>query len=409
MIQSGLARGLQRAGADSIDLGIVPTPAVAWVSADRSLPAAMISASHNPFHDNGIKLFAAGGLKLRDDLEAQIQKRYLELASTAPASIESNPEYQLDRGASSSIEGWMTTVEGSIDGQQPLDDGRPLDGLKVVLDCANGAASHVGPEIFRRLGADVVAIGCAPDGVNINAGVGSTSPAALAKAVVETSADVGLAFDGDADRLIAVDESGIIVDGDRVIGLLAGDWSSNDRLRDNTVVVTIMTNLGFHRSMAAAGIKVLTTAVGDRYVLEALDDHQLSLGGEQSGHIICRDLATTGDGILAGVQLLDLLARSDQPLGQLSAEVMTTVPQLLENVRLPARDPEAGAAIAQQVAEVDSQFGDDGRVVVRPSGTEPLLRIMVEHIDEDVARQACSHLVAEANKVFGTAEGRRGG
>ncbi len=398
VLQAALGRGLQAAGADVVDLGVVPTPAVAWVAANKSVPAAMISASHNPYHDNGIKLFAAGGLKLRDDLEARIQDRYVKVA----AELEAGPDRSdtapaipaFDRPAAREVEGWADSIVDSVDGQA-------LTGLDIVLDCANGAAHGVAPEIFRRLGARVTTIGVSPDGVNINDGVGSTAPQALAAAVVAAGADAGLAFDGDADRLIAIDGRGQVVDGDRVLGLLAADWAGTGRLRDNTVVVTVMTNLGFHRAMTDAGIKVISTAVGDRYVLAALDDHGLSLGGEQSGHVICRDLATTGDGILAGVQLLDVVARSASPLAVLAADIMTTVPQLLRNVTLAARNPDAATVLAPYVAAVEEEFGDDGRVVVRPSGTEPLLRIMVEHLDQAVAERACAELVDHASRLLG--------
>jgi len=410
-LQAALSRGLRSAGSEPADLGVVPTPAVAWVAARQSVPAAMISASHNPYHDNGIKLFAAGGLKLRDDLEARIQSRYVEVAlelaaegghagepSTPSESTEStestDSELRLDREVSPEVDGWADAVVASVDDQA-------LAGLSIVVDCANGAAHSVAPEIFRRLGAEVTAIGVSPDGTNINDGVGSTAPRTLADAVVKAGADAGLAFDGDADRLIAVDGAGRVIDGDRVLGLLATDWAANGRLRDNTVVVTVMTNLGFHRSMAETGIKVMTTAVGDRYVLAALDDHHLSLGGEQSGHVICRDLATTGDGVLAGVQLLDVVARRDEPLAELAEQIMTTVPQLLRNVTLAARNPDAATVLAPHVGAVEERFGDDGRVVVRPSGTEPLLRVMVEHIDQATAEAACAELVEHAIRLLG--------
>jgi len=401
ILQAALDRGFSAVGARILDLGVVPTPAVAWVAADKNVPAAMISASHNPYYDNGIKLFAAGGLKLRDEVEARIQHRYLELArdltangADAVAGDSSADEggaldLGLDRPPSPDVDGWMDSIAESV-------NENALAGLRVVIDCANGAAYAVAPQLLRRLGADVTVIGAEPDGTNINAGVGSTSPGALAEMVVARDADAGLAFDGDADRLIAVDQKGRIVDGDRVLALLASDWAAAGRLRDNTVVVTVMTNLGFHRAMATEGIKVISTAVGDRYVLAALDDNHLSLGGEQSGHIICRDLATTGDGILAGVQLLDVVARRGQSLADLAGGVMATVPQLLENVVLPIRNPDAAEVIADEVETVTDQFGEDGRVVVRPSGTEPLLRIMVEHIDQKTAEQACRHLVSVA-------------
>ena len=401
-LQAALTRGLRSAGSEAVDLGVMPTPAVAWVAAQRSVPAAMISASHNPYHDNGIKLFAAGGLKLRDDLEARIQARYVEVAArlseaAADGGATIASDLRFDRGPSTQVDGWISSVISSVG-----DDA--LAGLRLVVDCANGAAYGVAPDIFRRLGADVTTIGDDPNGTNINDGVGSTAPQMLASAVVETGADAGLAFDGDADRLIAVDGAGRVVDGDRVLGLLATDWAATDRLRDNTVVVTVMTNLGFHRAMAEAGIKVISTAVGDRYVLAALDDHHLSLGGEQSGHVICRDLATTGDGILAGVQLLDVVARRNEPLAQMAEQIMTTVPQLLRNVRLAARNPDAAAVLAPHVAAVEARFGDDGRVVVRPSGTEPLLRIMVEHIDQETAEAACSELIDHATRLLGPAD-----
>lgn len=401
MLQEALSEGLRSAGAEVADLGVVPTPAVAWVAASDAVPAAMISASHNPFHDNGIKLFASGGLKLRDELEARIQTRYVELATELDVTARIDGDgrrssLRFDRGASPEVEGWADAVVASV-------DDNALSGLTIVVDCANGAAHGVAPDIFRRLGAKVTAIGVNPDGTNINDGVGSTAPHTLAAAVLEVGADAGLAFDGDADRLIAVDGTGRVVDGDRVLGLLATDWAATDRLRDNTVVVTVMTNLGFHRAMAEAGIKVMTTAVGDRYVLAALDDHHLSLGGEQSGHVICRDLATTGDGILGGVQLLDVVARRGQPLAVLAGEIMTTVPQLLRNVTLTTRNPDAAAVIAPYVAAVEERFGDDGRVVVRPSGTEPLLRIMVEHVDQATAEAACTELVDHARRLLGRA------
>ncbi len=397
MLEAALTAGICSAGSDVEPLGVVPTPAVAWAAADRNSAAAMISASHNPFADNGIKLFAPGGLKLRDDVEADIQARYLTHLGSLGNAQGARPDNPGPIGRllpPGSVQGWNELVVASV-------EPGALAGMSIVIDCANGAAFEVGPTIFERLGADVTVIGGAPDGENINAGVGSTHPEALMAKVVEIGADAGLAFDGDADRLIAVDGDGRVVDGDRVLGILAVDWAATGQLTDNTVVVTVMSNLGFHRAMAAAGIKVVSTAVGDRHVLAALDDQGLSLGGEQSGHVICRDLATTGDGVLTGVQLLDVVARSASPLARLASEVMTTVPQVLENVRLVSRDVDGAAAIADEVAEVEAQFGDDGRVLVRPSGTEPLLRIMVEHVDEATALAACRRLIDAATAAVG--------
>ena len=276
MLEAALTAGVRAAGAEVETMGVVPTPAVAWASADRDAPAAMISASHNPFQDNGIKLFAPGGLKLRDDVEARIEKRYLEhLDHVDPADVPAvapGTPARFDAAANGhGADGWLDLVIGSI---AP----GALDGMRLVLDCANGAAFRLGPVPFRALGAEVTVIGDQPDGRNINLGVGSTDTAALQAAVVKVGADAGLALDGDADRLIAVDGRGEVVDGDRVLAVLAADWARSGRLRRNTVVVTVMTNLGFHRAMAAAGIEVVSTAVGDRQVLAALTTAGAGLG-----------------------------------------------------------------------------------------------------------------------------------
>ena len=393
VLEEALSAGICSAGADVEYLGIVPTPAVAWASADRNAAAAMISASHNPFQDNGIKLFAPGGRKLRDDVEAEIEERYLAyLASGSESSGRSDKIGA--RRPNAGVDGWVELITGSVTPDA-------LAGTKLVIDCANGAAFERGAEPFRRLGAEVTVIGDKPNGTNINEGFGSTNTAALQAKVLELQANAGLAFDGDADRLIAVDDRGQVVDGDRVLAVMAADWSTSGRLRDNTVVVTVMTNLGFHRSMDSLGIKVVSTGVGDRYVLEALDDGNLSLGGEQSGHVICRDLASTGDGVLTGVQLLDVAVRSGRPLSELAAEIMDRVPQVLVNVRLKQREADPVAELQPDIAAVTEEFGDQGRVLVRPSGTEPLLRIMIEHLDESIAQQACDRLVALATDRFG--------
>lgn len=395
MLEAALAAGICGAGADAELLGVVPTPTVAWVCQREGVPGAMISASHNPYADNGIKLFATGGLKLPDNTEARVEARFHELlasheAETHPTGAAVGSVGPADPAL---IGAWVDATCASI---AP----RRLDGLRVVLDCAHGAAHAVGPEVFRRLGAEVTVIGDAPDGLNINDGYGSTAPGRLAEAVVAAGADAGLAFDGDADRLIAVDETGTVVDGDRMLAILAVDRAGQGRLAGNTVVVTVMTNLGFHLAMKRAGITVESTQVGDRYVLQALDEHGWSLGGEQSGHVICRDLATTGDGVLTGVQLLDAVARAAQPLSKLASASMTTVPQILRNVRLPRRDDGLTAALAPEVAAVERELGPDGRVLVRASGTEPLLRIMVEHLDPEVAERSVDRLVAAAHELI---------
>lgn len=396
MLEGALVAGIASAGVDVSLLGVVPTPTVAWVAAERGAAGAMISASHNPFGDNGIKLFAPGGRKLSDDVEAEIEAAYRadldEGVGPGPTGAAVGALDHVDHDDAGGRAGWAAAVRSSIG------TGR-LDGLRIVVDCAHGAAADVATSVYADLGATVTSIGDQPDGTNINAGYGSTAPEALMAAVVERRADVGLAFDGDADRLIAVDETGMVVDGDRVLGILATDWSRRGHLTGNAVVVTVMTNLGFHRAMAEAGIDVVSTAVGDRYVLQALDERHLALGGEQSGHVICRELATTGDGVLTGVQLADALLRAGQPLSKLAAEVMTTVPQLLRNVRLPVRDATLVDRLGDEIDEVTAELGSDGRVLVRASGTEPLLRIMVEHVDSDVADRTCRRLVEAAERL----------
>ncbi|MGH1505752.1 MAG: phosphoglucosamine mutase [Acidimicrobiales bacterium] len=393
MLEAALVAGYLSAGVDVELLGVVPTPTVAHAAAADDVSGAMISASHNPFADNGIKLFAPGGVKLRDDTEAAIQARFHELCARAHVSGPTGSDVGVTV-AGGGASRWIEAVVDSV----PADLGA---GLSIVLDCANGAASELGPEVFRSLGADVTVIGAQPDGININDGVGSTHPASLCAAVTETGADLGLAFDGDADRLIAVDDRGQVVDGDHILSILAESWRDAGTLRHDTVVVTVMSNLGFHRAMAAKGIEVVTTRVGDRYVLEALDDGGFSLGGEQSGHVICRDLASTGDGVLAGAQLVAALRRADRPLSAVAADAMTTVPQILRNVRITGAAAPVVAALGDAVARAEAEMGDEGRVLVRPSGTEPLVRVMIEHLDAATAERICDELVAETQRLVG--------
>lgn len=394
MLEAALAAGYMSAGVNVELLGVVPTPTVSRVAADAGIPGAMISASHNPYPDNGIKLFAAGGLKLGDETEANIQARFHEILGTP------HQEGPTGDGVGVLVEtqgshGWVRSVVDSVEPQA-------LSELRIVLDCANGSAHELGPEVFRTLGADVTVIGADPDGCNINAECGSTHPDSLQKAVVELGANFGLAFDGDADRLVAVAGDGSIVDGDHILAILAKDWSQTGRLHHNAVVVTVMSNLGFHIAMKASGIEVIQTGVGDRYVLESLNKGGYSLGGEQSGHVICRDLASTGDGVLAGVQLADAVLRSGTTLTDLASNAMTTVPQILHNIRLPRRDPDLVNRLAPAIAAAEATMGSDGRVLVRASGTEPLLRVMVEHLDDATATSICAQLVSDANKQIST-------
>ncbi len=390
MIEAALATGLDSVGATSSSLGIVPTPAVAWLSAQQQVSAFMISASHNPYQDNGIKVFSSGS-KLSDEIEQEIEKKYsayLEAANLPAESFVSVVQEPVDYG-------WEQSI---------IDAAGDIAGTSIVIDCANGAAFEAAPRVLRKLGAKLTVIGDTPDGTNINKGFGSTDTKALQKAVLEQKAELGLAFDGDADRLIAVDDKGNVVDGDRVMAILAKDFKSRGLLAKNTVVVTVMTNLGFHNAMNKEGITTEVTKVGDRYVLEALSSGGYSLGGEQSGHVICHDISSTGDGLLTGVQLVSAVKQADVVLSKVAENVMQTVPQILENVRLPSRDPKimepVQAGLTEKIREIETSFGDDGRVLVRPSGTEPLLRIMVEHIDSQIARKTCDELVAYAHSMI---------
>ena len=389
-LATALVEGLAGHGCSVVDLGVVPTPAVAWLAAADSLPAAMISASHNPFGDNGVKLFAAGGTKLSDEVQERVQHELERLLLAGPTSSTS-PVPVVDDG-SGLVGRWQDAVVGSL-------EGRTLAGLSVVIDCANGSASAVAEPVLRRLGASVHVLHAGPDGRNINHGCGSTHPEDLQTAVVERSADAGLAFDGDADRVLAVDAAGTLVDGDEIIAVCALDRHGRGRLANDEVVVTVMANLGFRLAMAAAGIGVVETAVGDRYVLEALEARGAELGGEQSGHVVFRDLATTGDGLLTGVQLLDVMVRTGRTLSDLAASAMTRLPQVLVNVRVAAPIARLEEGLAPDLAAVRAELGERGRVLVRPSGTEPLVRVMVEADDRSTAQGAAERLAAAVARL----------
>jgi phosphoglucosamine mutase len=393
MIEGALASGIAAEGADVGRLGIVPTPGVAWLSAADGLPAAVISASHNPFADNGIKFFAAGGRKLADDTEARLEQRLDELLAQPTPSR---------RGSVGAVSAYGQT-DRYVDALLATLDGRTLGGLRIVVDCANGAAFALAPEVLRRLGADVEVLFDAPNGTNINDGCGSTHPQALQAAVTARHADAGLALDGDADRVLAVDHTGELVDGDQIIAACALDLRERGALKDDTVVVTVMTNLGFRLAMEGHGIHVVETPVGDRNVLEALEQGGWTLGGEQSGHVVFRDVATTGDGVLTGIRLLDAVVRSGRPLAEL-ASVMTRLPQVLRNVRVRTRDGlDDAAAFWDEVRAVEADLGERGRVLVRPSGTEPVVRVMVEAPTSVRAEQAAEHLCGALAEVLGPA------
>lgn len=386
MLEAAFVAGLASEGVVVHRLGVVPTPVVAFESGRRRAMGAMISASHNPYRDNGIKLFAAGGLKLPDDVEERIEHEVTALPPPGgePAALlqaEDSPAY--------------------VDHVLAALGDRTLAGLRIVIDTANGAASAVGPRLLARAGADVVAIHDRPDGRNINERCGATDLASLAAAVVAESADLGLALDGDADRLMAVDHRGRVVDGDHVLAICATDLHQRGELRDATVVATVLSNLGFRRAMEAAGIRVVETAVGDRYVLEAIDAGGFSLGGEQSGHVIFRDRATTGDGLLTGIILADAVRRTGRPLADLAAGAMTRLPQVMINVPVAAPVPDAAAQLAPEIEAVATRLGTTGRVLVRPSGTEALVRVMVEAAEDGVAHSLAEGLAAAARARWG--------
>jgi len=386
MLEAALVAGLCAEGADVVLAGVLPTPGVAHAARERGAPAVVISASHNAFGDNGIKLFAPGGRKIPESLERDVEQELRALAVSQP---EPGPE-GFGVGVSSehrtALDDYVAMLVDSL-------QGRLLTNLHVVLDCGNGAAFRAAPTALRALGATVDVIHASPDGVNINAGCGSTYPQQLQEAVLVARADVGLAFDGDADRVIAVDERGQLVDGDEILAIAAIDLHDRTLLRGNAIVATVMSNMGLRRALEPYGITVIETPVGDRNVLDVLEHRNLALGGEQSGHVIYADHATTGDGTLTGIFLIDTMARRGRKLSEL-ASVVTRVPQVLRNVAVEGADALArDAAFWSRVRDVDEELGDDGRVLVRPSGTEPLVRVMVEATDPEAAEAAAERLV----------------
>ncbi|SOD70403.1 phosphoglucosamine mutase [Jatrophihabitans sp. GAS493] len=384
MLEAAVVAGLASAGADVLRVGVLPTPAVAFLTglfnADLGV---VLSASHNPMPDNGIKLFARGGHKLPDDLEVEIEE--LALAGE-PTGRPTGSGVGRVRDVPDAGEQYIAHLLKAVP--------ESLAGLHVLVDCAHGAASTVAPEVYRRAGATVTVVAAAPDGLNINDGVGSTHIEALAKQVVAAGADLGIAHDGDADRCLAVDADGEIVDGDQILALCATAMRDGGTLVENTVVATVMSNLGFHHAMRDAGIEVVTTAVGDRYVLEALRERGLNLGGEQSGHVVFTDAATTGDGLLTALHVMAAMARTNSPLAELAA-VVQRLPQVLLNVPVGEKAAVAASAtVSAAVAEADGELGDLGRILLRPSGTENLVRVMVEAPTSDQAEQI-AHRVAD--------------
>jgi phosphoglucosamine mutase len=381
MLEAASAAGLAAAGVDVVDVGVLPTPAVAHLTAVTGAAfGVMISASHNPMPDNGIKFFAAGGKKLPDDVEDAIE--------TAMLQPTARPQGAAVGRISRSTTGAETYIEHLV-----ASCPNPLTGLTVVIDTANGAASEVAPEALRRAGAEVIAIHAEPDGLNINDGCGSTHMDGLQRAVIEHGADAGIALDGDADRCLAVDAEGRVVDGDAIMAVLALAMRDAGTLRGGTLIATVMSNLGLHQAMGAAGIALETTRVGDRYVLERLAEGGFSLGGEQSGHIVLPDHATTGDGTLTAMMLLARMAATGRTLAEL-ASVFAAAPQVLINVRVADKTVIEAEQVRTAVAEWQRKLGADGRVLLRPSGTEPLVRVMVEAAEAPLARAVAEEIAA---------------
>lgn len=387
------ATGISDAGCDLIQLGVAPTPMVAFVAGQVSGFGVVISASHNPYTDNGIKVIGPGGTKLDQTLEGRIARRMHELLDADIPGVE--PDESVSAGDAAQ---WTQAYVQHL--HQAL-EGRDLAGMHLIIDAAHGAASALAGPVFTALGARVEVIHDQPDGRNINAACGATDTAALGAAVRAAGADLGLALDGDADRLIAVDEHGEVVDGDRIIALCAIDQRDRGRLAGGAVVVTVMTNLGFHTAMAAAGIEVVQTPVGDRHVLEAIDAHRLSLGGEQSGHVIFRDQASTGDGMLTGLMVADLCHRRSEPLSMLAAAVMEKFPQVLVNVPVGIPAAQVVEALAPEVTAAEAALASRGRVLVRASGTEPLVRVMVEAPTTHEAESIAQTLAGKVADRFG--------
>ena len=381
-LSGAIAAGLASSGVDVFDAGVIPTPGLAFLVGDfKADLGVMISASHNPAPDNGIKFFATGGTKLPDEVEDRIEQ-----ALSEPKLAPKGGDVGRIRRFADAEDRYVVHLLATLPHR--------LDGVHVVLDCANGAASGVSPQVFTDAGARVTVIGADPDGININDGVGSTHLDNLAKAVLEHGADVGIAHDGDADRCLAVDHLGNPVDGDQIMAILAVAMAERGALKDRTLVATVMSNLGLRRAMAEHNIQMLETAVGDRYVLEALSEHGLSLGGEQSGHVIMTEYSTTGDGILTGLHLVAEMARTAKSLAEL-ASVMTVYPQVLVNVRgVDHHALGSDSVIAEAVISAELRLGDTGRILLRPSGTEPMVRVMVEAEHQSVADEI-GHSLAE--------------
>jgi phosphoglucosamine mutase len=383
MMESALVAGFASVGMDVVLLGPMPTPAVAMLTKSmRADLGVMISASHNPFADNGIKLFGPDGYKLSDEAERAIERLLEKEPKLAKPELIGRAK-RIDDARGRYVHFAKSTFPERL----------RLDGLKVVIDCANGAAYHVAPDALWELGADVVALGVKPNGLNINDGCGSTHPELLRKTVVASGADIGLALDGDADRLIVVDEKGRVIDGDQLMALVATGYAGRGELKGGAVVATVMSNLGLEQRLAKDKIAMKRTAVGDRYVLEEMRASGCNVGGEQSGHIILSDYATTGDGLVAGLQVLAALVEQQRPASEVLNQ-FDPVPQLLKNVRFNGGEPLRTKKVQDVIAAAEAELGKTGRLVIRKSGTEPLIRVMAEGTDREKVERIVDEICA---------------
>jgi phosphoglucosamine mutase len=395
MLEAALVAGICAEGGSAELLGVLPTPGLGGACVVAAAPGAMISASHNPYPDNGIKFFEAGGRKLRDETEARIES---ELAAILAEG--SPPREGTGLGTATRVPGAIDAYVGRL---VAAVDSETLRGLTIVLDCGHGAAFAAAPSAFVALGAEVLVRNAEPDGTNINDRCGSTDPSGLITAVRNSGADAGLAFDGDADRVVAVDEQGGLMDGDHLLAIAAIDLKARGQLRGDAIATTVMANLGLRRALDRHSISVFETPVGDRHLLAAMEEHDLVLGGEQSGHLIFGEHAVTGDGPLAGILLLEAKMRAGAPLSEMAA-VVTKYPQVLRSVRVRELDGLAGAdEFWIEVRAVEGALGAEGRVLVRASGTEPVVRVMVEASDEGVASSAADRLTTALEAALGTA------
>ncbi|MCE0504918.1 MULTISPECIES: phosphoglucosamine mutase [unclassified Roseivivax] len=389
MFENALTAGLTSTGMNVLLLGPVPTPAVGLLTPSmRADLGIMISASHNPAADNGIKFFGPDGFKLSDEAEMEIEALLdAGVAPAKPANI----------GRAKRIDDGRFRYQERVKSTFPT--GMRLDGVKIVIDCANGAAHRAAPEVLWELGAEVIAMGVNPDGHNINDGCGSTHPEAAARRVLDEGADVGICLDGDADRVILIDDKGQIADGDQIMALMAARWAEEDRLSDGTLVATVMSNLGLEHFLTDRGLRLERTGVGDRYVVEAMRRGGWNLGGEQSGHIVMTDYATTGDGLMAALQFLSEMVRTGEPAHELVRN-FERVPQLLKNVRYaPGATPLERAAVKSAIESAEATLGGKGRLLIRKSGTEPLIRVMAECEDEALLTQVVDGIVAEVESA----------